>query len=182
MLDNAISGGQAASQRAEGSAAASSAAAPAEDEFVINILDDEPAVEFDEDNFDINFGTSDDVFGDSSSSAAVAAPVDLETSYASMLDDVGGKTKKLFAGIVEDLFSDDDLLPRLRRLFWLEATRAERDFNNHIIKPLLRQHDRRLHDADLRAAMEPQLESISDLESLMRTWEGLDRLESKLAF
>ena len=81
-----------------------------------------------------------------------------------------------------ELFSDDDLLPRLRRLFWLEATRAERDFNNHIIKPLLRSHDRRLHSDELRAAMEPDLESISDMEGLMRTWEGLDKLEGNLAF
>lgn len=176
LLDNAISGGQTVAQPA----AVNSAPTPVEDEFVINILDDEPAVEFDEDSFEINLSGSDDVFGGNNS--AMSAPVDLETSYASMLDDVGGKTKKLFAGIVEDLFSDDDLLPRLRRLFWLEATRAERDFNNHIIKPLLRQHDRRLHNPELRAAMEPQLESISDMESLMRTWEGLDRLESKLVF
>ena len=69
------------------------------------------------------------------------------------------------------------MLPRLRRLFWLEATKAERDFNNQIVKPMLRQHDRKLYTDELREAMEVDLESISDVEELMRTWEGLHNLE-----
>ncbi len=105
--------------------------------------------------------------------------VELEHSYADMLDDIAGKTKRIFADIVDDLFADDDLLPRLRRLFWLEATRAERDFNTHIIKPMMRQHDRKLDSNELRDAMEPDLESVSDMESLMRTWEGLDLLQKQ---
>ena len=35
---------------------------------------------------------------------------------------------------------------------------------------------------ELRSAMESDLESISDMEALMRTWEGLDQLEGKLGF
>lgn len=103
-----------------------------------------------------------------------------ENSYAAMLETVAGKIEQVFDRIIDDLFSDDSLLPRLRRLFWLEATRAERDYNNYLIKPMLRQHDRKLHDTDLRSAMEPDLESVSDLEALMRTWEGLNQIEMKL--
>ena len=105
---------------------------------------------------------------------------DLETSYAEKLDNVAVKTNRIFKEIVDDLFSDDDLLPRLRRLFWLEATKSERDFNNHIVKPMLRQHDRKLHDEELREALAGDLESISDLEELMRVWEGLHKLETNL--
>ena len=106
---------------------------------------------------------------------------ELEPSYADRLDNIAVKTNEIFGQIVQDLFGDDNLLPRLRRLFWLEATRAERDFNNHLVKPMLRQHDRKLHDEELRKAMEIDLESVSDIEELMRTWEGLHRLESSLA-
>jgi hypothetical protein len=81
---------------------------------------------------------------------------------------------------MNDLFNDDDLLPRLRRLFWLEATKAERDFNNHLVKPMLKQHDRSLHSAELREAMQGDLESVSDLEGLMRIWEGLHKLETRM--
>ncbi len=139
-----------------------------EDALEIRILDDAPAVSFDED-IAIRFDDEPQV-------------TQLETSYVDRLETVNDKAKRVFANIVTDLFSDDDLLPRLRRLFWLEATRAERDFNNHIVKPLLRQHDRRLHSEELRSAMESDLESISDMEALMRTWEGLDKLEGKLGF
>lgn len=135
----------------------------AEEEIAIRILDQESEPEL-----TIN------MVDEATAPAAAAAA---EQSYADLLDDVAGKTKQIFAQLVNDLFRDDDLLPRLRRLFWLEATRAERDFNNHLVKPLLRQHDRRLHDDALRAAMEPDLESVSELETLMRTWEGLDKLE-----
>jgi len=110
-----------------------------------------------------------------------AASFDLEANYADRLDNIGDKTRRIFQAVMDDLFGDDDLLPRLRRLFWLEATRVERDFNNHIIKPMMRQHDRKLHDETLRAAMEVDLESVSDLEELMRTWEGLHKLEMGLA-
>ena len=111
----------------------------------------------------------------------VAVPgyeLDLEQSYADKLDTVGEKANKLFLQIVEDLFRDDELLPRLRRLFWMEATRIEQTFNNHIVKPLLRNHDRNLYNDDLRAAMEVDLESVSDIEAMMRIWEGLQELES----
>ena len=104
---------------------------------------------------------------------------DLEASYAEKLGDIQSKTNRIFSSIIDDLFSDDELLPRLRRLFWLEATRAERDFNNHIVKPLLRQHDRRLQSDELRAAMEPDLESISDLEQLMRYLGRFARTRSR---
>ena len=98
-----------------------------------------------------------------------------------MLDNVAVKVNRIFAAIIDDLFSDDELLPRLRRLFWLEATKAERDFNNHLVKPMLKQHDRNLQSQELRDAMEIDLESVSDLESLMRVWEGLHKLETSLA-
>ncbi|MBE2221795.1 MAG: hypothetical protein IAF02_09655, partial [Anaerolineae bacterium] len=75
---------------------------------------------------------------------------------------------------------DDELLPRLRRLFWLEATKAERDFNNLIVKPMLKQHDRNIQDPELREAMEIDLESVSDMEELMRVWEGLHKIETGL--
>ena len=78
---------------------------------------------------------------------------------------------------INDLFSDDELLPRLRRLFWLEATKTERDYNNYLVKPTLKQHDRNLQSETLREAMEVDLESVSDLEGLMRIWEGLHKLE-----
>ncbi|MCA9951690.1 MAG: hypothetical protein KDE48_18695, partial [Anaerolineales bacterium] len=143
-------------------------AAPVEEEFAINILDESamPA----QPDFDISF------LGEEKPSAASSA--ELEMSYADKLDNVSVKVNRIFGNIIQDLFSDDELLPRLRRLFWLEATRAERDFINSLVKPMLKQHDRNLHNDDLRAAMEIDLESVSDMEELMRTWEGLHKLET----
>jgi hypothetical protein len=46
---------------------------------------------------------------------------------------------------------------------------------------MLKQHDRNLHKPELRQAMEVDLESISDVEELMRVWEGLHKLEVSLA-
>jgi hypothetical protein len=46
---------------------------------------------------------------------------------------------------------------------------------------MLKQHDRNLHKNELREAMEMDLETVSDLEGLMRVWEGLHRLETGLA-
>jgi hypothetical protein len=115
------------------------------------------------------------------SEAGKAGYGDLETSYAEKLDNIAIKTNRIFGEIIDDLFNDDELLPRLRRLFWLEATKAERDFNNHLVKPMLKQHDRNLHKPELRQAMEIDLESISDVEELMRVWEGLHNLEVSLA-
>ena len=140
----------------------------AEDEFVINILDGGPA---DDTLADIKLSPPevDSGYGE------------LETSYAEKLDNISLKTNKIYGEIINDLFSDDQLLPRLRRLFWLEATKAERDFNNYLIKPMLKQHDRKLADPELREAMEVDLESISDVEELMRVWEGLHGLETGLA-
>ena len=115
-----------------------------------------------------------------SNADGVAVPgyeLELEQSYADKLDTVAEKANKLFLQIVDDLFRDDELLPRLRRLFWMEATQAEQTFNNHILKPLLRNHDRNLYSDDLRAAMEVDLESVSDIEGMMRIWEGLQELE-----
>jgi hypothetical protein len=106
------------------------------------------------------------------------ATAELETSYADLLDNVAVKVNRIFAAIIDDLFSDDDLLPRLRRLFWLEATKTERDFNNLLVKPMLRQHDRNLHKPELRKALEVDLESVSDMEELMRVWDGLHNLET----
>lgn len=139
-----------------------------EEDISINILD-QPAPD--------DIGIS---FPESGETSATSGGANLEASYAEKLDNIALKTNRIFGEIMADLFSDDELLPRLRRLFWLEATKAERDFNNHIIKPMLRQHDRKLHDEELRKAMEVDLESISDLEELMRTWEGLHRLETSL--
>jgi hypothetical protein len=157
--------------------ARNAAAAPApvaEDELVINILD-QAATGQPANDFTINFPGE-------GNAAAPTTPVyeDVEASYAEKLDSIAAKTNKVFSEILNDLFSDDDLLPRLRRLFWLEATKAERDFNNHIVKPMLRQHDRNMHRPELRKAMEVDLESISDLEELMRVWDGLHKLEMGL--
>ncbi len=149
------------------SSPATEAAEPAE-EIAINILD-EPVGQPGPD-FDISF------LGEGES-----APAGLETSYADRLDNISVKVNRVFGDIIADLFSDDDLLPRLRRLFWLEATKAERDFNTHIVKPMLKQHDRNLQDLELREAMEIDLENVSDLEELMRVWEGLHRLEVSIA-
>ncbi len=146
--------------------------APAEDEFDITILD-EPAQPMGDPDFDISF------LGEEASSAAPTS-ADLEVSYADKLDDVAVKVNRIFGNIIEDLFNDDDLLPRLRRLFWLEATKAERDYVNYLVKPMLKSHDRNLHSDELRAAMEIDLESVSDMEELMRTWEGLHKLETTL--
>ena len=175
VLDAILHGAEAVQQELRGRArqAAQPAAAPeqqpAEDEIAINILDEPVAMP----DLDISFP------GETPEQPMSLA--ELEPSYADRLDNIAVKTNEIFGQIVQDLFGDDNLLPRLRRLFWLEATRAERDFNNHLVKPMLRQHDRKLHDEELRKAMEIDLESVSDIEELMRTWEGLHRLESSLA-
>lgn len=145
------------------------APAPVEEEFAIKILDEEQTTP----NFNISF------VGEQQAETVETA--DLEASYADKLDNIQVKVNRIFTDIINDLFSDDDLLPRLRRLFWLEATKAERDFNNHLVKPMLKQHDRNLHKPELREAMEVDLESVSDLEELMRVWEGLHKLETGLA-
>jgi hypothetical protein len=148
--------------------AAAAAAVADEPEINISILD-EPAQPED-------LGIS--LIGD----AGKAIPqADLEVSYADKLDNVAVKVNRIFGEILNDLFNDDDLLPRLRRLFWLEATKTERDFNTHIVKPMLKQHDRNLQKPELREAMEMDLENVSDLEELMRVWDGLHKLETSLA-
>jgi len=144
------------------------AVAQPENEILINILDT-PALP--ETDIAISFP------GDN----GPAAPADLEMSYADKLDNISVKINRIFGEIINDLFSDDELLPRLRRLFWLEATKAERDFNNHLVKPMLKNHDRKLQEPELREAMAVDLESVSDLEELMRVWEGLEKLETGLA-
>jgi len=148
------------------------AAQPATEEPIeINILDTAPAGDAMPD-IDISF------LGEQPAAQPAA---ELETSYADLLDNVAVKVNRIFASIIDDLFSDDDLLPRLRRLFWLEAIKSERDFNNLLIKPMLRQHDRNLHKPELRKAIEVDLESVSDMEELMRVWDGLHKLETGLA-
>ena len=149
-------------------AAAAPAAVADEPEINISILD-EPAQPED-------LGIS--LIGETGTATPQA---DLEMSYADKLDNVAVKVNRIFGEILTDLFSDDDLLPRLRRLFWLEATKAERDFNTHIVKPMLKQHDRNLQKPELREAMEMDLENVSDLEELMRVWDGLHKLETSLA-
>jgi hypothetical protein len=148
-------------------------AAPVEEPIEINILDTSTGEAMPD--IDISF------LGEGGSSATPVAAADLESSYADLLDNVAVKVNRIFAAIIDDLFSDDDLLPRLRRLFWLEATKAERDFNNLLVKPMLRQHDRNLHKPELRKALEVDLESVSDMEELMRVWDGLHHLETGLA-
>jgi len=147
-------------------AEAETAVVEEEEAFSINILDTAPSAPVAED-FDITFAGE-----------KPATRAELETSYADKLDGIAVKVNRVFGDIIDDLFSDDDLLPRLRRLFWLEATKAERDFNQNLVKPMLRQHDRNLHSEELREAMEMDLESVSDLEELMRVWEGLHKLET----
>lgn len=156
---------------ANSSNAVAAEAAETEEDIAINILD-EPAGQGQPD-FDISF------LGEGSEESAMSA-ADLENSYADKLDNVSVKVNRIFGEIINDLFSDDELLPRLRRLFWLEATKAERDFNTHIVKPMLKQHDRNLQDEELRQAMEIDLENVSDLEELMRVWEGLHRIETTI--
>ena len=145
------------------------APAPAEESFEINILDTSAGDTVPD--IDISF------LGENKTAPAA----ELEASYADLLDNVAVKVNRIFAAIIDDLFSDDDLLPRLRRLFWLEATKTERDFNNLLVKPMLRQHDRNLHKPELRKALEVDMESVSDLEELMRVWDGLHHLETNLA-
>lgn len=149
------------------------AQAPEED-IVINILDGPPPVA--EDEFSITLPGEESA----TTGSATTGYGDLELSYAEKLDNIAVKTNKIFGEIIDDLFSDDELLPRLRRLFWLEATKAERDFNNHLVKPMLKQHDRNLHKDELRQEMEIDLESVSDVEELMRVWQGLHKLELSL--
>jgi energy-coupling factor transporter ATP-binding protein EcfA2 len=138
-------------------------------EILINILD-APAASPADDVLGIKLGEE----------SAEKGYGDLEQSYADKLDNIALKTNRIFGAIIDDLFGDDTLLPRLRRLFWLEATKAERDFNNYLVKPMLKQHDRNLADPELRKEMEIDLESISDVEELMRVWEGLHALEGSL--
>lgn len=177
LLDAALNGADSVRREILASMPAqpeTAAAAPAEEEttveeseFEINILD-APAEPPEELGISI------------SGEEAPAETAALEMSYAEKLDNIAVKINQLFGEIVDDLFRDDELLPRLRRLFWLEATKAERDFTNRLVKPMLKQHDRNLQDETLRQAMEVDLESVSDLEELMRIWEGLHRLETNL--
>ncbi|HET6444668.1 MAG TPA: hypothetical protein VFI27_08820, partial [candidate division Zixibacteria bacterium] len=155
----------AATQVAEASAGEGNGSADSED-LIINILDGGPA----DQELEIKF----------TSEVLEADYGDLETSYADKLDNIDIKTNRIFGEIIDDLFGDGELLSRMRRLFWLEATKAERDFNTCLVKPMIRQHDRKLSDPELRQAMEVDLESVSDVEELMRTWEGLHNLESQL--
>jgi hypothetical protein len=138
---------------------------PSED-IVISILDDAP------DGQDVDIKLSSEI--------EQSGYGDLEISYAEKLDNIAVKTNRIFTQIIDDLFDDEELLPRLRRLFWLEVTKSERDFNNYLVKPIIKQHDRNLSDADLRDAMEIDLESVSDVEELMHVWQGLHRLEISL--
>lgn len=174
MAANAVA--QAPAPRAAVNNSTQAVAAPvsSSDDIQINILDEQLPEPSYEPDFDISFLSDEPT-------RQQPAPVDYEISYADKLDTVSVKVNRVFNNIINDLFNDDDLLPRLRRLFWLEATRAERDFNNQLVKPMLKQHDRNLHNVDLRTAMEVDLESVSDLEELMRVWEGLQRLETGLA-
>ena len=175
LLDAALRGPEAvqrelaAQQPAPMPVAETAVAEADEEEFSITILD-QPQGNAD---FDISLAGQEDGTG--------LSKADLEASYAEKLDNISAKVNQLFGEIIKDLFNDDELLPRLRRLFWLEATRAERDFNNHLVKPMLKNHDRNLQDPDLRAAMEVDLESVSDLEELMRVWEGLHKLETRMS-
>jgi hypothetical protein len=98
---------------------AAGAESVAEDEISINILD-APAATGPEPDFDISF------LGEGQGSEL---PADLEASYADRLDEIAVKVNRVFSAIIDDLLNDDDLLPRLRRLFWLEATKAERERN-----------------------------------------------------
>ncbi len=176
LLDGMLLGPEAvrqqlgAGQPSRQATTAANATTPEEADFTISILD-QPA----EQDFMIGLP------GGDGSDNGTTAMKSLEISYADKLDGIATRTNQIFRQIVDDLFGDDTLLPRLRRLFWLEATKAERDLNNHIIKPMLRQHDRKLHDPELRQAMEIDLESVSDLEELMRVWEGLHKLEISAA-
>lgn len=175
LLDAALHGPEvvqrelAAQQPAPVATTEAPAVQPDEEEFSITILD-QPQGGAD---FDISIAGQEDGAG--------LSKADLEASYAEKLDNISAKVNQLFGEIIKDLFNDDELLPRLRRLFWLEATRAERDFNNHLVKPMLKNHDRKLQDPELRAAMEVDLESVSDLEELMRVWEGLHKLETRMS-
>ncbi len=136
------------------------------DDFIINILDSSPV----DRAVDIKL----------SGEVEDAGYGDTEISYADKLDNIALKTNKVFSEIIEDLFSDEELLTRLRRLFWLEATKSERDFNNYLVKPIIKQHDRNLSSPELRKAMEIDLESVSDVEELMHVWQGLQNLETSL--
>jgi hypothetical protein len=175
LLDAALRGPEAvrrelaSQQPAPVTATETAVAQPEEDDIAITILD-QPQNGPD---FDISIAGQEDGAG--------LSKADLEASYAEKLDNISAKVNQLFGEIIKDLFNDDELLPRLRRLFWLEATRAERDFNNHLVKPMLKNHDRKLQDPDLRTAMEVDLESVSDLEELMRVWEGLHKLETRMS-
>ncbi len=181
ILDIALHGPAAVQQELAAAAEAAGSAggrnnglAPAvaepEEDLVINILDEGAG------------GDIDISFPDNPEGMAVpgVGMVDLETSYAERLDEVAGKANRLFGQIIDDLFRDNELLPRLRRLFWMEATRAEGMFNSHIVKPLLKNHDRSMGDPQFLSALEPDLESISDVESMMRIWEGLQELEADM--
>jgi hypothetical protein len=182
LLDIVLKGPEAVRRDLAAQSAAAGAASPAaasgndqgaepeqQGDIMINILD-APAPDMADEVTGIKLGpeTTEPGYGD------------LEISYAEKLDNIALKTNRIFGAIIDDLFGDDTLLPRLRRLFWLEATKAERDFNNHLVKPMLKQHDRNLADPELRKEMEIDLESVSDVEELMRVWEGLHTLEGDL--
>jgi GTPase SAR1 family protein len=144
----------------------SSELAADEDEVVINILDDYSSAGV----LDIKLGEE-----------TMRDYPELGATYAERLENIARKTNQIFEEIMAGLFGDEHFFVRLRRLFWLEVTLAERDFNNYIVNPMMRQHDRNLPNAEMRQAMEVDLENVSDVEELMRTWEGLHELETGVA-
>lgn len=95
-----------------------------------------------------------------------------DTNHASKL------IATMFAGIIGDLFNDGRLLAGLRRLFWLQATRAERDFNLRIVQPMMNYHRTNINSPGLLAAMETDLDPLSDFDALVEEWAGLKDLEA----
>ncbi len=161
-------GAEQARERAVTSTSVTNAEGDIGQDIIISILDEQQSQI--DDSVEIRLGEDFDYVGSS----------ELGANYAERLDDIAGKTNQIFIDIIDDLFAEDELLPRLRRLFWFEASRAEREFNLALVQPLLKQLDRSLTDPALRKAMEPDLESVSDVEELMRIWEGLHDLEETI--
>lgn len=152
----------------------------AEEEFTIRILDEPAGVAGDvpaDDDVAISF------VGDGAGSRSEYGTLDkmLDATSAAVVQK-SGAVMGLFDRIVNDLFDDSDMMERFHRLFLLESSRVRRDMMRYLVTPLLEKHQEKInaHDEVLRAAMEPDLESISDVESLMRTWHGLTEIEANV--
>jgi hypothetical protein len=139
---------------------------PAEEEFTINILDGPPA----DSDVEINFGED----------ALRAASGDLETSYADKLDNVAVKTNKIFATLSTTCSATMNCCPGcVVSSGWKRPAPSgisTTTWSSRCCASMTATCTTR----NCGQAMEIDLESVSDLEELMRVWDGLHKLETTI--